>query len=333
MSIPVRETKRKIPGSMLVPLCKGDDSGILTTELYNMSSEIIKHYGTPSMKVIHLDELRIGHLPLILNNTQEECVAIIFTFELGTYSHFVPYVKIGNDWYNGDDQLGYLRRKVYEPSIDTPYFSSSEGGYSKIKEALVFSIESKDIRDNQYSSGRSLTGIPTPGQTGVSCGSDSLQVVFMWANGYRNNFVDIFKRISDYPEVIKGGELLNLETTTTKDIITYVEEEKDKILTRASLSIPNTEVDRFFIILLLKYKSFELEPRPITDGIPENMSGAPGNERGTAAAYNMHMMEEEQKPKEWNNKMEARIAALKRGGKRSSYKKTRKSKKTRKHKR
>jgi hypothetical protein len=155
----------------------------------------------------------------------------------------------------------------------------------------------------------------------------------MWANGYRNHFVDIFKRISDYPEVIKGGELLNLETTTTQDIITYVEEEKDKILTRASLSIPNTEVDRFFIILLLKYKSFELEPRPITEGIPENMSGAPGNERGTAAAYNMHMMEEEQKREEWNKKMEARLAALKAGGKRSSYKKTRKSKKTRKHKR
>jgi hypothetical protein len=260
-----RNTERKIAGKVSVELCYGDSSGTMVYDLYTMSESLIQYYGTSSMKIQYVSSSIVYALPnydyqFTVNG--KTCVGILHFFKLNTSNHFIPYVKIGNDWYNGDNETGFLRKRLHPPSVTTSYSSKPEYKSSFIG-GICFYIDPAEITDIQYN-GKSLTGVPTPGQTGVSCGGDSIQVIFMWANGYREQFRKKFNDISMLPEVIRGGELLNRKNISDKAILSYLAELIELDWAKALLNPSDTyhkDPLKFFMLMMLKFKSFELQPR------------------------------------------------------------------------
>ena len=259
-----RITERKIPGIVSIGLCYGDLKGTMSRDLLIMSENLIQYYGTSSMEIQRVTSSTRYALPNYdyqFTYNGKTCVAILHFVNLGRTSHFIPYVKIGNDWYNGDNEKGFLRKRLDPPSVTTSYYSNREYTSSFI-EGLCFYIDPTEITDIQYNE-KSLTGVPTPGQTGVSCGEDSIQVIFMWANGYREQFRKKFNDISMLPEVIKGGELLNTNISDTA-ILSYLDELIKHDWAKALLNPVDTyykDVLKFFMLMMLKFKSFEIQPR------------------------------------------------------------------------
>jgi hypothetical protein len=238
-----------------------------------MSESLIAYYGTSSMKIQYVSSSIVYALPnydyqFTVNG--KTCVGILHFFKLNTSNHFIPYVKIGNDWYNGDNETGFLRKRLHPPSVTTSYSLNPEVK-TRLLEGLCFYIDPAEITDVQYN-GISLTGIPTPGQSGSSCGEDSIQVIFMWANGYREQFRKKFNHISMLPEVIKGGELFNTNTTE-KVILSYLNQLIELDWAKALLNPSDTyykDTLKFFMLMMLKFKSFELQPRQRMYGAKNN---------------------------------------------------------------
>ena len=49
------------------------------------------------------------------------CTGIICLFQTAdpNVRHFIPYIKIGNTWYNGDNEIGFLRKREGPPTAQS----------------------------------------------------------------------------------------------------------------------------------------------------------------------------------------------------------------------
>lgn len=269
-----RRSERKIPGIVSIGLCYGSLTGTSVNYLMNMSETLIQYYGTSSMEIYNVKSSIVYALPNYdyqLTRNGKTCVAVLQVIKINDKEvHAIPYVKIGNHWYNGDNDRGFLRKRLHPPSVTTSYSSNPEDK-THFLEGMCFYIDPAEITDVQYN-GISLTGVPTPGQTGSSCGPDSIQVILMWANGYREQFRKKFNHISMLPEVIKGGDLFN-RNISEKAILSYLNELIELDWAKALLNPVDTyykDTLKFFMLMMLKFKSFELQPRQRIYGAKNN---------------------------------------------------------------
>jgi len=116
-----------------------------------------------------------------------ECVGIIafFLFEDSKKGHFVPFVRVGDTWYNGDSEIGFLRRRSEPPSIFMEWSHPDiEGGTSIITDAVLFYVKSSLIHGRRGDQNGTLVF----GQTESTCGPDSLQTILMFADGFYEYF-------------------------------------------------------------------------------------------------------------------------------------------------
>lgn len=116
-----------------------------------------------------------------------ECVGIIafFSFEDSKKGHFVPFVRIGDTWYNGDSEIGFLRRRSEPPSIFMEWSHPDiEPGTSIITHAVLFYVKSSLIHGGRGEQNGTLVF----GQTESTCGPDSLQTILMFADGFYEYF-------------------------------------------------------------------------------------------------------------------------------------------------
>jgi hypothetical protein len=123
-------------------------------------------------------------------------------------SHAVPYVKMNDRWYVGDDEKGMLvLRKNGPPTWNTVYSKTwviTGMYYFYINEILpVFPI----IELNKYG----FHGKIAFKQHVSSCWGDSIQTVIMNANGFREQFVHLYRLLKSTPEVFTGTPLEILE--------------------------------------------------------------------------------------------------------------------------
>lgn len=108
-----------------------------------------------------------------------ECVGVILSFNIG---HCVPFVRVGDVWYNGDNEVGFLRRRQSRPSMFMQYAGTDvqeADTPSTVVSALCFYVERSlitAIRGGQ-------DGTIVFGQTDKTCAPDALQTVLMFANG------------------------------------------------------------------------------------------------------------------------------------------------------
>jgi hypothetical protein len=120
------------------------------------------------------------------------CTGMILDFEFHGQGlwHAVPYIKIGESWYIGDNEKGGLVRREYGmPTGSTRYFTSSQSVEGELKHAILFYAEDRLVsKSNGERPKKDYTGTPIFGQTSTTCNPDSLQTILMLADGFHAYF-------------------------------------------------------------------------------------------------------------------------------------------------
>jgi hypothetical protein len=206
-----------------------------------------------------------GHLPEDYDFTPDrglECVGVIIGFRLSTgVGHFVPYIKINDDWYNGDDEKGVLVRRTNGiPTMQTKYVNS-EGIVdhdSTIFSPITFYCRIDTIRPRPQ---RDYTGTPVFGQSGLTCGPDASQTIFMLADGFYSVFDEKIYRTLErefdprlsawHPEVITE-EVLASEIAKLNGILNRILDVPD--------GLELVDINKFILMMCIRYFSIENTP-------------------------------------------------------------------------
>jgi len=116
------------------------------------------------------------------------CTAMIILFGFGNhYGHFVPYVRIRNQWFMADNEKGGLvRRTNGMPNGRTKYYNPDGTLSGTIDRVVTFFAEDSSIRTADRI--KIDTGLPVFGQTKDTCGPDGLQSILMFADGFHEYF-------------------------------------------------------------------------------------------------------------------------------------------------
>jgi len=119
-----------------------------------------------------------------------DCVGVIIIIDYKEGfkggGHAKPFIKIGSNWFDGDDEWGYLRKMATEPSIHMPLTILDKvikGTY--IAKASLFYKERRFITGPRNAG---WAGQPTFGQLGSSCAPDALLSILMYADGFYEIF-------------------------------------------------------------------------------------------------------------------------------------------------
>jgi hypothetical protein len=121
-----------------------------------------------------------------------DCVGVVVSIEYLKNTgisgrHAKPYIKIGTDWFDGDNELGYLRKRRSPPSIHMPLkILNTPVPEGSIVKASLFYKERRFLTEQR--TGANWVGKPTFGQIGSSCGPDAVLSVLMYADGFHEIF-------------------------------------------------------------------------------------------------------------------------------------------------
>jgi hypothetical protein len=261
--------------------------GIGTTTAENMDilRRIIFHYGNyPRMQVNFSDK---GDIEM-KDQKNRDCTGMICLFQKSDSQvrHFIPYVKIGNTWYNGDNEIGYLRKTNGPPNKKSKYVDNrgTQNIRSYMINAILFYYDTEFIqhpRTDEDWSGKLFFG-----QLGTSCGPDAIQTVLMFADGYYERFnLEIYNNIKQYINsrfsftgVTKNsysrGDLEDQKTILEEKIIEYSTYKK---------SFFEPISTNFLTYMFIRY--YAIDTSPAIEFTPENNSARNGVPESNAKAY------------------------------------------------
>lgn len=264
-----KKTRRKSLGYNIAEESKcivGESEDGLTsiTKNLEMSNELISLYGSPYMEVSRKNIKDIkspDHFNSLLQNNDKICVGLVFRFSL---RHIIPYILIGGEWYNGDNEYGYLRKLIYSPPSPFIRYTNIRGkryNSENITDILFYYSDPKLISGSRI--GKDFSGTPTFGQTDKTCGPDSIQTVFMYADGfyewYKENIYENLKQRNILPDSRFSYSKIRLNEYEIEDL----EEEVDRLLPLYPPSMRTAESEaplRFLTIMFIRYYSYETMP-------------------------------------------------------------------------
>jgi hypothetical protein len=125
---------------------------------------------------------------LVLDFGEEiwDCVGVMVSLDYKEGRHAKPYIKIETDWFDGDNEVGYLRKLARPPSKDMPFkIANTFAPDAYLAKATLFYKERRIVTTR---SGESWAGKPTFGQLGTSCGPDAMLSILMYADGFYELF-------------------------------------------------------------------------------------------------------------------------------------------------
>jgi len=125
------------------------------------------------------------------------CTAMILLFTFGSrYGHFVPYIRIHNQWYNADNEKGGLVRRAHGmPDGRTKYYNPDGTITGKLDVAFLFYVPDDLLQGNARPK-KDYTGLSVFGQTKDTCGPDGLQSILMFADGFHGYFHErLYKKL------------------------------------------------------------------------------------------------------------------------------------------
>ena len=268
-----QKTRRKSIGNNIALESKcilGESENGLTTitNSYNLSSELIREYGTSDMEVVRKSIQEIQTPENFISMLQKEkkvCVGIILRFNINKrIKHAISCVLIGGIWYNGDNEFGYLRKITHFPP--TPFIRyinimGKKYNTSNVTECLLFYCDPELISKKRV--GNDFSGTPTFGQTDKTCGPDSLQTIFMYADGFYEWFNGHL-----YENLKKRNFQVNSRFSYSKIKenpyeLEDLEEEVDRLLPLYPPIMRQAESEaplRFLTLMFIRYYSYETMP-------------------------------------------------------------------------
>jgi len=171
----------------LVTTCRGRGSHLETNA--DVADILVRLTKTEGRLAVLSPEDMTQEFELLLDFGGEiwDCVGIIIVIDYnnGFAGHAKPFIKIRDDWFDGDDEWGYLRKMAAVPSITMPLkILNKVVKGTTISKATLFYKERRFITER-----RGLwAGRPTFGQLGSSCAPDAMLSILMYADGFYETF-------------------------------------------------------------------------------------------------------------------------------------------------
>jgi len=135
-------------------------------------------------------------------------IICVYAYPDRSGSHAVPYVKMNDNWYVGDDEKGMLiLRKNGPPTWQTKYsktWTVYSMYYFYINE-IVPLFPFKEL--NRYG----FHGKIAFKQHESSCWGDSIQTIVMNSNGFREQFVHLYNLVKSTPGLVSGEPVVVLK--------------------------------------------------------------------------------------------------------------------------
>ena len=232
------------------------------------------------------------------------CTGIICLFQTSNpeVRHFIPYIKIGETWYNGDNEIGFLRKREGPPTIKSKIINDQgiEDSGSYLQTAILFYCNPQIIinpRTDDWS-GRLVFG-----QLGLSCGPDALQTVLMFADGFYERFnLQLYTEIKRYIDdrfSYNGVTAYPYSEGDLKDQKVRLSE--ILVQRRTNPSYVNEDALEFVAYMFIRYYAIETSP-PLEYTPQENSirTVVPNNNRQAYLKTIKYLKKHQQNNKNWN---------------------------------
>ena len=225
------------------------------TNIFN----ILKHFG---------EKMAVGHFlqkdqNIPMNLRENICTGMVCLFQTSDpeVRHFIPYIKIGNTWYNGDNEIGFLRKREGPPTAQSKLINDQgiEDSASYLKSAILLYCDPQIItnpRTNDWS-GRLIFG-----QLGLSCGPDALQTVLMFADGFYERFnLQLYNEMKQYIhprfsyDGLKAHKYSEGDLKDQKNILSEI-----LVHRRTNTSYVNELALEFVAYMFIRYYAIETSP-------------------------------------------------------------------------
>jgi hypothetical protein len=285
----LRRNSLKLPAGKQIQCLYGPfNEGTSVSDNINMAQRIVYNYGDIQNMQVGLFNGE-GDIQMT-DSDNKACTGMICLFgnRGSSKNHFIPYVKIGDTWYNGDDENGYLRKRDGPPTKDSKFVDDrgTRDASSYVKSALIFYYDTNAIqhpRTNEDWTGRLLFG-----QLGTSCGPDAIQTVLLFADGYYERFnLEIYNNIKQYIDPrfsFKGvtenpyvkGELEEQKSILEEKIVEYSTYKKTGL-------VAGPVSTNFLLYMFIRY--YAIDTSPALEFTPENNSARNGVPESNAKAY------------------------------------------------
>lgn len=246
---------------LLQPVQRNDGS-TYTKELFTFSKFILTlNEGIFNKTIVKMHENMEEDIEMVSGDL--ECVAVICLFSLGQGSgHFVPFVRIEGTWYNGDNEIGFLRKRQNPPTRFMQYKNPdihSSHSTNFASDIICFYAD-----PSLFTRGRgALDGSLVFGQTDKTCGPDALQTVLMFADGFYEYYtMSIYSKLKALFPSRRPRNMREL-----KGNIQAFDKKKYVALLSNDNVVPETRRYILFLLLMFsRYKQIELlDERPGED--------------------------------------------------------------------
>ena len=191
------------------------------------------------------------------------CTGIICLFQTSNpeVRHFIPYIKIGETWYNGDNEIGFLRKREGPPTTKSKIINDQgiEDSGSYLQTAILFYCNPQIIinpRTDDWS-GRLVFG-----QLGLSCGPDALQTVLMFADGFYERFnLQLYNEMKQYidPRFSYDGVIDNPYSVDDM-VVQQIKLSEELVHRRTNTSYVNKDSLKFVAYMFIRYYAIETSP-------------------------------------------------------------------------
>ena len=241
--------------------------------LYTMDSD-----GTTiqeNVKNIYNIITQFGENMTVTRSTQEDklnwgmkignktCTGIVCLFQTSDpeVRHFIPYIKIGNTWYNGDNEVGFLRKREGPPTKQSKIINDRgiENPDTYVVSAILLYC---DLQSIEHPRTDDWSGRLVFGQLGLSCGPDALQTVLMFADGFYERFnLQLYNEMKHYidPRFSYDGVIAN--PYSLDDMVVQQIKLSEKLVERrTNTSYVNKDSLKFVTYMFIRYYAIETSP-------------------------------------------------------------------------
>ena len=219
---------------------------------------------------------QFGENMIVTRSTQEDklnwgmkigdktCTGIVCLFQTADpeVRHFIPYIKIGNTWYNGDNEVGFLRKREGPPTKQSKLINDRgiENPDTYVVSAILLYCDLQRIE--QLRSDDDWSGRLVFGQLGLSCGPDALQTVLMFADGFYERFnLQLYNEIKHNidPRFSYDGVIAN--PYSLDDMVVQQIKLSEKLVDRrTNTSYVNKDSLKFVAYMFIRYYAIETSP-------------------------------------------------------------------------
>ena len=218
---------------------------------------------------------QFGENMLVTRSTQEDklnwgmkigdktCTGIVCLFQTSDpeVRHFIPYIKIGNTWYNGDNEVGFLRKREGPPTKQSKIINDRgiENPDTYVVSAILLYC---DLRSIEQLRPDDWSGRLVFGQLGLSCGPDALQTVLMFADGFYERFnLQLYNEIKHNidPRFSYDGVIANPYSLDDM-VVQQIKLSKELEQRRTNTSYINKDSLEFVAYMFIRYNAIETSP-------------------------------------------------------------------------